>query len=76
MAVTYCFRSKYDGITSCQVEMGDKLAWFCFIRDLTDEEKTLLATVATVGTLEAVRALELPFWNAPGQGGPSWYSIG
>ena len=76
MAVTCCFTSKYDGITSCQVEMGDKLAWFRFIRDLTDEEKTLLATVATAGTLEAVRALELPFWNAPGPGGPSWYNIG
>lgn len=76
MAVTYCFRSKYDGITSCQVEMGGKRVWFRFMRDLTDEEKTLLATVATVGTLEAIRALELPFWNAPGQGGPSWYSIG
>ena len=76
MAVTYCFTSKYDGITSCQVEMGGKRVWFRFIRDLTDEENTLLAAVATVGTLEAIRALELPFWDVPGQGGPSWYSIG
>ena len=73
MAVTYYFQSKHDGIVSCQVEMDDGLTWFRFTRHLTDEEKHLLAVTAQVGTLETVRALELPFWDVPGEGGHSWY---
>lgn len=71
MAVTYYFQSKHDGIVSCQVEMDDGLTWFRFTRHLTDDEKSLLAVTAQVGTLEAVRALELPFWDITGAGGPS-----
>ena len=74
MAVTRYFKSIYDGIVSCQVEMDAGLTWFRFTRDLTDEEKQLLAVTAQVGTLEAVRALELPFWDVSDQGGHSWYS--
>ena len=74
MAVTYYFQSIYDGIVSCQVEMSDGLTWFRFTRHLTDEEKHLLAVTAQVGTLEAVRALKLPFWDVFDQGGHSWYS--
>lgn len=71
MAVTYYFQSKHDGIVSCQVEMNDGLTWFRFTRGLTDAEKSLLAVTAQVGTLEAVRALELLFWDITGAGGPS-----
>ena len=74
MAVTCYFKSTYDGIVSCQVEMDDGPTWFRSTRLLTDEEKSLLAVTAQVGTLEAVRALELPFWDVPGEGGHSWYS--
>ena len=74
MAVTYYFKSRHDGIVSCQVEMDAGLTWFRFTRLLTAEEKSLLAVTAQVGTLEAVRALELPFWDVPGEGGHSWYS--
>ena len=74
MAVTYYFQSRHDDIVSCQVEMSDGLAWFRFTRHLTDEEKSLLAVTAQVGTLEAVRALGLPFWDVFDQGGHSWYS--
>ena len=74
MAVTYYFQSKHDGIVSCQVEMDAGRVWFRFTRLLTAEEKSLLAVTAQVGTLEAVRALELPFWDVPGEGGQSWYS--
>ena len=74
MAVTYYFQSRHDDIVSCQVEMSDGLTWFRFTRHLTDEEKHLLAVTAQVGTLEAVRALGLPFWDVPGEGGHSWYN--
>ena len=74
MAITCYCRSKYDGIISCEVEMNDGLAWFRFTRHLTDEEKHLLAVTAQVSTLEAVRALGLPFWDVFDRGGPSWYS--
>lgn len=73
MAVTCYFKSTYDGIVSCQVEMDAGRVWFRFTRLLTAEEKSLLAVTAQVGTLEAVRALELPFWDVISQGGPSWY---
>lgn len=71
MAVTYYFKSRHDGIVPCQVEMDAGLTWFRFTRHLTDEEKHLLAVTAQVGTLETVRALELPFWDITGAGGPS-----
>lgn len=71
MAVTYYFKSRHDDIVSCQVEMDAGLTWFRFTRHLTDEEKSLLAVTAQVGTLDAVRALELPFWDITGAGGPS-----
>lgn len=75
MAVTYYFKSVHDGIVSCQVEVMDAgLTWFRFTRHLTPEEKHLLAVTAQVGTLDAVRALELPFWDVFDQGGPLWYS--
>jgi predicted LPLAT superfamily acyltransferase len=73
MAVTYYFKSRHDGIVSCQVEMDAGRVWFRFTRLLTAEEKSLLAVTAQVGTLEAVRALKLPFWDVISQGGPSWY---
>ena len=73
MAITCYLQSIYDGIVTCKVEMSDGLTWFRFTRHLTDEEKSLLAVTAQVGTLEAVRALELPFWDVISQGGHSWY---
>lgn len=53
--------------------MDAGLTWFRFTQHLSPEEQQLLAVTAQVGTLEAVRALELPFWDVSDQGGPSWY---
>ena len=64
-----------DGVVVYRVDIGTTEYWLRFERTLDDEEQQLLAATAQVGTLEAVRTLELPFWDVPSTGGPSWYHV-
>ena len=71
------YHHRMDKTEAYYVDFGSDRIWVRFTRPLDAAEQQMLATVAQLGVLEAVRALELPFWDVPLHGGgQSWVNIG